>query len=691
MKAGKYTIKDLFYNRYIHQIIIPEIQRDYVWQGEQVKGLLDSLLSDFEKFVNRKMDAEIISQDTELVQAFNEFYLKRKFTTNIGFIYAYNDEQYVGKYFLIDGQQRITTIYLILLVLASQQKELAERFRSTYITHDALKLDYKVRESAHHFMQKLVNGLLEGDTDFRDSNYYFDNLYDSDVTIQSVISNVERIGNSLNRLKKEEQRELYDYIESQVEFWYFDTNVSEQGEELYIYMNARGEQMQSNENLKADLLGKLVNPEEKNEFGRVWEGWQDFFWRRRGENSNSDKGFNQFLTCIAGLEYYCKQDNTIFYSKQKFDRLGGVRTTDLVRTLDLNIIKEYLEVFQFLFEKKEVFCQSRMYSEWLEKALNLLWSQINSSTINWFANYNDRDRSAERRAMVFVWSVLLFVKERKKSVLHIDEVYRLLRIYYIRYNNNIRGVVAIRNEVSRQVNSGIWKESNYIDEKYKFDLFEKCAVNERNTLEELIWQIEDHPLNLNGQDVENINISHLVDFNQTITIQYLELVKETFYQLFPINENDYHRIKHILLHYGRFYEETSPYYYKNLKFDNWRRIIRNLGNYLVKGETPFFKFFSEFMYFQGTFEQFTEQKDKENKMEKATIDDQHDRLLWYSQKLGERMWQQGGTIAISKGNPCSLEDWDSVDPNFPSEYIFYNTKGDLKGGTPKAIHTLIHE
>ena len=39
MKAGKYTIQELFFNRYIEQIIIPEIQRDYVWQQEQIEEI----------------------------------------------------------------------------------------------------------------------------------------------------------------------------------------------------------------------------------------------------------------------------------------------------------------------------------------------------------------------------------------------------------------------------------------------------------------------------------------------------------------------------------------------------------------------------------------------------------------------------------------------------------------------------
>ena len=51
MKAGKYCFKDLFVNRYVQRIIIPEIQRDYVWREMQVTGLLNSLVNDYNKFL----------------------------------------------------------------------------------------------------------------------------------------------------------------------------------------------------------------------------------------------------------------------------------------------------------------------------------------------------------------------------------------------------------------------------------------------------------------------------------------------------------------------------------------------------------------------------------------------------------------------------------------------------------------
>ena len=225
MKAGKYNIKELFVNRYVQQIIIPEIQRDYVWSEKQVIGLLDSIKTDYIRFKDAYVPS-IDSSDVELTKAFDEFYKRRNFSSNIGFIYAYNDEQYSGKYFLIDGQQRITTIYLILLVLATKDEELKKKFFANYLIGENIKLDYKVREASHNFINDFLKAVLNNITDFKNENWYFVNLYDSDTTIKHWLNNFNIISNYIENNFYSEVIDFYNYLENQIDFWYFDTNIS---------------------------------------------------------------------------------------------------------------------------------------------------------------------------------------------------------------------------------------------------------------------------------------------------------------------------------------------------------------------------------------------------------------------------------------------------------------------------------
>ena len=324
MKAGKYSLKELFNNRYVNQIVIPEIQRDYVWGKNQVEGLLNSIHEDFENF-KKGIDINQLPQlEVEIQKAFKEFYNKQKYACNIGFIYAYNDPEYSGKYFLIDGQQRLTTIYLILLVLASEKPDFRGKFIKLY-THSGLPIiDYRVREASHYFLKEVIDNYHNNGIEITNQSWFY-NDYKNDKTISSIVSNIQIIKGFLNE-KGLINDDFIDYIQNYIEFWYFDTNISEQGEELYIYMNARGEQMQENENLKADLLGKLNVPvdspkslsELKNNWGKKWEEWQQFFWVNRNGNPNADKGFNEFVNCIAGLENYLG-NKQIVYTKEEFD------------------------------------------------------------------------------------------------------------------------------------------------------------------------------------------------------------------------------------------------------------------------------------------------------------------------------------------------------------------------------------
>lgn len=150
MKTGRYTIYDLFNSTDIEQIIIPEIQRDYVWAKSNVEGLFNSI---FENFRNKtEIVLEIKAQNSEvdkvIQQHLQKEYYRLRFNTRIGFIYAYHNLDYADKYFLIDGQQRITTIYLLLLAvykISGKQKDFAKR----YFVHNLPKIDYKVREVSH--------------------------------------------------------------------------------------------------------------------------------------------------------------------------------------------------------------------------------------------------------------------------------------------------------------------------------------------------------------------------------------------------------------------------------------------------------------------------------------------------------------------------------------------------------------
>ena len=147
-------------------------------------------------------------------------------------------------------------------------------------------LDYRVRDATSYFLGEVVEIVLHSpEMKVEDQAWYLDS-YSEDTSIRTMLDNLKSISAWLEESELSE-RQFFDYIENQTEFWYFDTNISAQGENLYIYLNARGEQVQSNENLKAELLSKVGTDSEKNAWGKKWEHWQDIFWKKTNDRATT--------------------------------------------------------------------------------------------------------------------------------------------------------------------------------------------------------------------------------------------------------------------------------------------------------------------------------------------------------------------------------------------------------------------
>ena len=476
MKAGRYCIKELFVNRYLHQIVIPEIQRDYVWKEKEVLRLFRSIIKDFQNYKNKDVP-EISSADKELEAAFSVFYKKRYCSSNIGFIYAYNDEEYQGKYFLIDGQQRITTLFLILLGLAYTNTEINKSFRKIFInqgqnSQDAtIKIDYKVRDSAHQFLRKFTAHVLKRKNNFKDQSWYFSNQYKSDETIQSIMGNFEKILEEISHFDQDLSEGLFEYILNQVEFWYFDTNISEQGEELYIYMNARGEQMQQNENLKADFINDL-NPEEKNDYGIKWEEWQNFFWKNRNTDdpkSNADKGFNEFLSWAQFLLYFSTNPSRLHDNDvEKYgDVIRGKENNlpDLssysVQELEnfFNTVKWFFKIFSKRFESDPLYF----------KIINDRWLQ---------GNINQQDKFR-------LFPILYFIYKFRVNEIEgydITELKRLIRLLFNLRNDDVISKTAATQTLYALRLIDELSEDFKFDDLIQFRKKYKTVLNDEETL-----------------------------------------------------------------------------------------------------------------------------------------------------------------------------------------------------------------
>ncbi len=549
----------------LNNLIVPEIQREYVWGKAENKIVLEKFLKNIQENVEVCNECKQVHSDKDF---------------NIGFLYSYkpsyitvDNERYLDE-FLIDGQQRFTTLFLLLSYLAIKEKR--DKDFLTLVRFDReleiFNFDYKVRDLTHRFLIDYLSSFKENvamesiipheyNGRWRLPHTWFLSDYYNDITVQAMLGTLYTISTIFNT-----EYEYFDYILKNIRFWHFKTEATSQGEELYITMNSRGERLSKNEEQKANIL-----PEDQLiEWGKKWEEWQDFFWKNRSNNPSADKGFNEFLYCIAGLSQY-NNERKYFITKEDFDKKGiDINLSNEI--FGLSDIEDYYLSLLRLYDTKSEY-------DWLNHVKKEMQKVINLETTNWFADYTDEDRGTERNRMVFVWFILDILKANKDSKqLTLKEV-RALRFIWVRYNNYERSVTSIKSFVKEwlgSVHNNKWTEEEKLKYSYLCTTYDEPIKCE----EEIIWKIEDHPLNINGQDIGGINISHLVDFDSDPSFEELSLIYQKFCKLFPEKDCSCEReLKSLLLHYkdengNAFWNRRSPWYYYNYDCSDWRRIIR---------------------------------------------------------------------------------------------------------------------
>ncbi|WP_104750987.1 GmrSD restriction endonuclease domain-containing protein [Helicobacter salomonis] len=241
-----------FLDRFAH-IEVPMLQRDYAQGRRSQEGVADNFLHALFQVV---MDGG-----------------KR---LHLDLIYGYED----GKIFkLIDGQQRITTLWLLHFLLYRRAEGLDA------IKGQLAKFTYHTRESSKEFCEKLLNKSNSFLTDRQPSKTILqggkfgskENLR-NDPTIKAMICTLDRLYERLCRTKDMESLKNIDVLRDRlnhITFSMIDMGPLKLGEELYIKLNARGKLLSKFENLKAfieqanishDLLCAIDNK------------WSDYFF-----------------------------------------------------------------------------------------------------------------------------------------------------------------------------------------------------------------------------------------------------------------------------------------------------------------------------------------------------------------------------------------------------------------------------
>lgn len=279
-------------------IAVPDLQRDYCWglnthdkdghgQGELVSGFLRSLR---ERQQERGTDGA---------------------ASTLGLIYGY--EWPKGTCQLCDGQQRLTTFYLLAGELHRRvRKPKVRQMLRDILTQDADNtpaLQYTIRESTLYFLADLLAGYflntaatlpfvpksdrialrLTG----RPAWYFAE--YDNDPTIQAMLAALRTIGDFLDKLPDVD--DFAQDVATNFQFIYYDMGDRLHGEKTFVVLNTTGEPLTTTENLKPVALGSLTDTDRRHTAAQQWEKREDWFWQNRhAEELTSDKCSEDFYT-----------------------------------------------------------------------------------------------------------------------------------------------------------------------------------------------------------------------------------------------------------------------------------------------------------------------------------------------------------------------------------------------------------
>ncbi|MDD6866280.1 MAG: DUF262 domain-containing protein [Prevotella sp.] len=210
------SIKDIYFSNSGTSILykIPIYQRNYAWRREEIRALINDVYDSMTKSV---------------------YY--------IGTLVTYKRDENI--YEVIDGQQRLTTIYIIL-------KALGIETIGNHLTYSARKISATTIEKMPKFSEEKDQGIVDG------FNYAKEALKDI-------------VGE-----KKADMEAFQDFFLNKVHIIHYRVPKDVDLNHYFEVMNSRGEQLEKHEIIKAKLSNQLTGDDDAmQKFSRIWEACSD--------------------------------------------------------------------------------------------------------------------------------------------------------------------------------------------------------------------------------------------------------------------------------------------------------------------------------------------------------------------------------------------------------------------------------
>lgn len=240
----KYIVaKDIFFE-------IPPYQRLYEWNKEQIQTLLNDIKTKFEENKNE----EYFIGNVVVSKKNNK-----------------NNQQDV-KYLLIDGQQRLTTLFLIGFYLSYKIKNPNNdsNWKEFIMQGDKLRISMPIRENEEEVLKRFARFCNESKSNEKNNLFVREiKKFPQDIC-QNISQALETIANWFEENAKDDIANFSNFIYNNVKFVFVELAQNTDLNRFFIRMNNRGKQLEKHEILKARLL-KNISDKERILYAHIWD------------------------------------------------------------------------------------------------------------------------------------------------------------------------------------------------------------------------------------------------------------------------------------------------------------------------------------------------------------------------------------------------------------------------------------
>jgi uncharacterized protein with ParB-like and HNH nuclease domain len=236
------TIRELFTGV---KYTIHYYQREYQWQTKQIEELLDDLTEEFFEFYSDQ-------DERGKVLEYGHYFM--------GSIVLTAEDNAI-----IDGQQRLTSLTLLLIYLYHQledEEERAEVLQLIYSKKAGTKtFNIHVPEMPHRY--DVMNALLQNEyMDVTNHSETIRNIYHRYADIKAIMNDT---------LPRKALETFKDWLIDNVDFIRIVAQTEQDAHKIFVSMNDRGLSLTPTEMLKGYLLSKIENDGLRQQANEIWK------------------------------------------------------------------------------------------------------------------------------------------------------------------------------------------------------------------------------------------------------------------------------------------------------------------------------------------------------------------------------------------------------------------------------------